>query len=398
MLCLVRPATGPDPVVVPRWVQLVLLPLAVLALYVVARAAGTVLLVFLIAAVIALILNPVVAFVQRTGLPRTGAVLGVFAACILTISGTAVLLSGPVVDQVGAFGRDVPALVDEANDALHELQLLFDREGIDVEIEAQGQTALATLQDRLLEGTGEVVALGGEILVQVVEVGFHLVLVLVLAIYMLIYGPGIGGLVRRIMPPGDGTPEDDFPTRAQRAVYGYVRGQLLFSLIMGTSAGAALWVFGTLGVFEAGRTYALAFGAWFGLMELVPYIGPVLGALPPVIVALLDDPLTAVWVALLFLALQQLEGHVVAPQVFGRTLRLNPLLVLFALLLGGEVAGLVGALLALPLAAVARETVEYLRRHVVLEPWAEPPTLRMAAPAPEPEDEDREPVGGGRER
>ena len=69
-------------------------------------------------------------------------------------------------------------------------------------------------------------------------------------------------------------------------------------------------------------------------MELVPYIGPILGAIPPVLVALFTDPISALWVALLFVGLQQLEGHVVAPQIFGHTLRINPLLVIFALLLG----------------------------------------------------------------
>jgi hypothetical protein len=64
-----------------------------------------------------------------------------------------------------------------------------------------------------------------------------------------------------------------------------------------------------------------------------------------------------------------IEGHVVAPNVFGRTLRLNPLLVILALLLGGQLYGLVGALVALPIAAVVRETVVYLRRHLVFEPW-----------------------------
>src|SRR5205085_6318265 len=167
-------------------------------------------------------------------------------------------------------------------------------------------------------------------------------------------------------------PEDDFPLRVQKAVFGYVRGQFIFGLIMGFSAGFALWIFGLVGIFPTGGRYALFFGVFFGLMELVPFIGPVLGAIPPVIVALFEDPLTAIWVALLFLALQQLEGHVVAPQVFGRALRINPLLVLLALLVGGEVYGIVGALVALPIAAVIRETIVYLREHVVLEPWGTP--------------------------
>jgi predicted PurR-regulated permease PerM len=78
---------------------------------------------------------------------------------------------------------------------------------------------------------------------------------------------------------------------------------------------------------------------------------------------------------LLCLALQQLEGHIVAPQVLGHALRINPLLVIFALTVGGAIYGLVGALIALPIAAVLRETAVYLRRHVVFEPWhAQPPS------------------------
>src|SRR5207253_224902 len=120
--------------------------------------------------------------------------------------------------------------------------------------------------------------------------------------------------------------------------------------------------------------YALAFGVFYSVMELVPYIGPILGALPPVLVALFTRPITALWVALLFVALQQLEGHVVAPQVFGHTLRINPLLVIFALLLGLTLYGVVGALVALPVAAVLRETAVYLNRHLVLEPWGRSPS------------------------
>ena len=96
-------------------------------------------------------------------------------------------------------------------------------------------------------------------------------------------------------------------------------------------------------------------------MELIPYIGPILGALPPVLVALFTDPISALWVALLFIGLQQLEGHVVAPQIFGHTLRINPLLVIFALLLGLQVHGIIGALIALPILAVLRETAVYLQ-------------------------------------
>jgi len=209
-----------------------------------------------------------------------------------------------------------------------------------------------------------------EALTLLVEASIALILVLVLAIYMLLYGERIGELVRSIVPRGDGTPADDFPTRIQAAVFGYVRGQLLFCTIMGTSAGVMLYALGSVGIFEDGKTYALFFGLFYGFAELIPYIGPAIGAAPPVLISLFGgEPLDALWLTIGFIALQQIEGHIVAPQVFGHSLRINPLLVIFALLMGGQLYGIIGAFISLPIAAILRETVVYMRRHLVLEPW-----------------------------
>ncbi len=359
----------PPRVVVPRWVQLVLLPLAVLALWALAKAAGKVLLIFVVAAVIALILNPAVAFLQRSRLPRGLAVLAVYLAFFLTLAGIGVLLANPISNQVRAFTHNLPHLVDEANRTIAGLQGDLHRLGIHVQLAEQGKTALQTLQNKLSKSGGSIVSFGGGLLTEAVSAGFDIVLVFVLSVYMLLYGTRIGKLVRRAMPTGDGTRSDDYPTLVQQAVSRYVGGQLLFSLVMGTTAGVALYIFGVLGIFPAGSRYAVVFGVFFGLMELIPYLGPFLGALPPVLVALFTDPISAVWVALLFLGIQQLEGHIVAPQIFGHTLRINPLVVIFALLLGQHIYGIIGALMALPILSVLRETAVYLNRHLTLEPW-----------------------------
>jgi putative heme transporter len=100
-----------------------------------------------------------------------------------------------------------------------------------------------------------------------------------------------------------------------------------------------------------------------------------------IIAAFSGEPIDAVWLIIAFTALQQLEGHVVAPQVFSQALRINPLLVIFALLLGGQLYGFVGAFIALPIAAILRESVVYFRRHLTIEGW----DLRAVPPAaPEP--------------
>jgi predicted PurR-regulated permease PerM len=369
-----------------------MLPVGLLALWALARAAGTVLLVFVVAAVLALILNPIVVGLQhRLRFPRGLAVFAVYIGLLVAVVGVGFLLANPIADQAQKFGRDVPHIVRDANARLHDVQTYFDKHGVNIELEKQGQTALQTLQKKVVGGTSDIVSFGGDLLTRMVEAGLGLILIIVLSVYMLVYGERIGRTVRGVMPPGDGTPEDDYPTRVQKAVTGYVRGQLLFSTAMGTGAGVSLWLFGVIGIFPDGRTYALAFGIFFGLMELIPFLGPILGALPPILVALFQDPLTGLWVALLFVALQQIEGHIVAPQIFSHTLRINPLFVIFALLIGGEIYGILGALIALPIAAIIRETVVYLRRHLVLEPWGTvSPTAELRLEQEQEDDETRE--------
>jgi predicted PurR-regulated permease PerM len=385
------PRRGPPaPVVVPRWIQLVLLPVSLFLVWALARAAGTVLVIFLVAGVVALILNPLVKLVERGRLPHGVAVFTVYIGLLIALVGVGILLANPISTQVENFQRDVPHITRSANRSLADLQQWLDDKGINLQIKAQGQDALTTLEHRVIRSSGSIVSFARDLVQQIVQTSFDLILILVISVYMLVYGSSIGRLVRSVMPPGDGTPEDDYPTRVQKAVSGYVRGQLLFSFIMGATAGVALWLLGITGIFPDGRRYALFFAAFYGLMELVPYVGPVLGALPPIIVALFSDPLTAIWVGLTFLALQQVEGHIVAPQVFGHSLRINPLLIIFALLFGYEVSGIVGAFIALPLAAIARETVVYLRRHLVLEPW-NAPTLQLGPGAPPPPPRDAPP-------
>ncbi len=369
-----QPSPAPEPprVVVPRWVQLVLLPIALVALWAIAKAAGKVLVIFIVAALIALILNPAVAFVQRGRMPRGLAVLAVYLAFFLTLTGIGVLLANPISNQVASFSRNVPHLIQQANRTLGELQSTLNQNGLHVHFIKQGHTALQTLGEKVVKGSSSIVSFGGGLLTEAVTAGFDLVLVLVLSVYMLLYGQRIGRLIRDVMPDGDGTPADDYPTLVQHAVARYVGGQLMFSLIMGATTGVALYLFGVLGVFPDGRKYAVVFAIFYGLMELVPYVGPIIGALPAMLVALFNDPISALWVGLLFVGLQQIEGHIVAPQIFGHTLRINPLLVIFALLCGLQVYGIVGALISLPILSVLRETAVYLNRHLRFESWDEP--------------------------
>jgi len=213
---------------------------------------------------------------------------------------------------------------------------------------------------------------------------FSLIVLIVVSVYMLLDLPRFGHRIDRRFPPHPGS--DSLLVRMEHSLVSYVKGQALVSLIIGTSAGVGIWLLGATGALPGGEKYALVFGAWVAITELIPYLGPWLGAIPPFIYAFVVHPLSALWVFLLFLGIHQIEGHIVVPNVMGSALRLHPLLVIFGLLAGGEIYGLPGALVALPILAAGRAVWEFFAERLELEPWERgggvPPVEVVEEPPP----------------
>ena len=132
----------------------------------------------------------------------------------------------------------------------------------------------------------------------------------------------------------------------------YIRGQLLLCLFVGGLATIALFIIGV--------PFALVLGIIAGLLEALPYVGPILGAIPAILVALLSDPGSAIWVAVAFLAIQQVENLLLVPRIAGKSVKLHPALVMVVLVIGNELAGFLGMLIAVPVAAVIRDLFKYL--------------------------------------
>jgi predicted PurR-regulated permease PerM len=195
---------------------------------------------------------------------------------------------------------------------------------------------------------------------------FSLILIVVISIYMLLDFERLESAIDRRFPPHGGLP---LTRRIERALAGYVRGQIILSTVIGASAGLGMWLLGAIGLVPGADKYALLFGLWTGIIEVIPYIGPWLAAVPPAVYALVVHPLGVVWVAALFVFIYQIEGHVVVPHVMANALRLHPLLVIFGLLAGGELYGLPGVLLALPTMAALRAIWEFFGERVQLEKW-----------------------------
>jgi predicted PurR-regulated permease PerM len=375
---------GAAKIEIPRWIQLVGLPIVLLLLWVVAGAVRHVVFLFLVALLIALLLSPVVRLVQRVRIPRGFAVALVylvFAVALVAAIGAlgTVLVSETktAAKRVDSYFTDVNGQTGQvaADQDVDRLQEWLNTHGLStIHVRKRGHDLVRDIRKHDVgKYTNKVVDFLEGAAISIGKLLFSAIVVLVVSIYMLLDFPRLAHTIDRRFPPHPGS--EALLVRMEHSLVSYVKGQALVSLIIGTSAGVGLWVLGAVGALPNGEKYALVFGAWVAITELIPYLGPWLGAIPPFIYAFVVHPLSAVWVALLFLGIHQIEGHVVVPNVMGSALRLHPLLVIFGLLAGGEIYGLPGALVALPLLAAGRAVWEFFAERVELEAWDKDGTL-----------------------
>jgi predicted PurR-regulated permease PerM len=404
MLVMAGPSAGATKIQIPRWIQLVGLPLLLLLLWVVAGAARHVVFLFLVAALIAFLLNPLVRGLTRVWIPRGFGVALVYLSFAAIVLAAGIAIGTVVVDQTRSSANRVNdyftvehgrAQETHADRDVDRFQVWLNTHRLGgVKIRKQGHDLVNRIREKdVTKYTGDVIDFVEGAAISTVKFLFALVLVVVVSIYMLLDMPRLHRAIDRRFPPRPG--ERPLLLRIEGALASYVRGQALLSFIIGASAGIGIYILGVTGLLPHAENYALVFGAWVALTEVLPYLGPWLGAIPVGIYALVVHPFSIVWVTLLFLGIHQIEGHIVVPNVMGSALRLHPLLVIFGLLAGGEIYGLPGALVALPLLAAGRAIWEFFGERVTLEPWAEGGAVpveveveqtRPVAPLPPPED------------
>jgi predicted PurR-regulated permease PerM len=370
--------SGPT-IKIPRWVQLVGLPVLAVLAFLLASTLGHVLFLFLTASVIAFMLNPLVRDLTRLKLPRGMAVTVVYLVFASVVTAILIAIGVVAFDQARNAADKIDEYVTEeqgdtgltaAEEDLDGLQAWLDDHGLeDVRVRDQVNDWIDSLGAGEISGYAQdAIAFAQGAAFSVVFLLFSLILIVVISIYMLLDMPRLERSIDSRFPPHDGPP---LTQQIESALWGYVKGQAILSTVIGTSAGVGMWILGRTGLVEGADEYALLFGLWTAFIEVIPYIGPWLSAVPPALFALFVDPISVIWVALLFLFIYQVEGHVVVPNVMASALRLHPLLVIFGLLAGGELYGIAGVLVALPTMAGLRAIWGFFRERVRLERWDE---------------------------
>ncbi len=351
--------------VVSTYFQYIMIAVGVFLLVVFVRQLTGVLLTFLMAAILAYILNPLVRRLERWRVPRVLAVVGVFAVLILAVVAALLVLIIPAVGQVQSLIQNPEAFVEQVNGLVGRARELpyvgervaqIDQEAITGFIQSNAPSAGQMLQG----ATGFIGGIFGAF-----GTALNLVLMLIVSIYLLLDRERITRAVLGAIPDTVRDQAIELFYAVERSLIKYLRGQLTLCVIMGLIGWA-------IAFFVIGR-YSLVIGLWVGLTEIIPVLGAFLGAVPAVLIALFVGGFDkALIVAGLFLVAQQIEGNILVPRIMGGSVGVHPLWVLFATLAGTALYGIVGAIFAVPAVAIVAATLRYLRTNLTFEHWGNP--------------------------
>lgn len=315
-----------------------------------------ILVLVLVAAILAAGLAPSVTFLERIRVGRRtlgrGWAIALTVVAVLAVVGlTLSVLVTPLVQQAGAFFDRLPEYLREAEEWLRKLRVRYPW----VPDASRWVARLPEQAESLAQYFGTAAGVFGRF----VSGLFTTTTVVVLVVYMLIEGPRLKQGFVRLFPP----PRRPLVIQVLDGVSAKFSGWLRGTFLMGLS----IFVMTTVGLIVLGMPYPFLLGLAAGVAELIPVVGPFLGAVPAVLVALFQPTWKLVAVVVWYVLAQQVEQNVLVPRIMSRAVGLSPLLAIFALLVGGALMGPLGVLLSIPVAAalqvVATEVVRVALPH-----------------------------------
>lgn len=299
-----------------------------------------IILIIVIALILAGTFSPVVAWLERRRVPRALGLGLILLGLVGTVVGLVALIVPALVGQITDAAENAPELRRQLADFMAGIPLL-DARAQQIR-DTEPSSFLATIGERGLGYAG--------VAVQALTYGL---ITVVLAFYLLADHERVQGFLFALLPRNYHLRTARILLDMETIVGGYVRGQALTSFLIGT------FTFITLTI--AGVPNAFALAVFAAAADLVPLVGAIIAVILPTLASLAQGPTIALGVFAALFVYNQIENHIIIPRVYGKTMRLSPVAVLVALLIGGQLLGLIGALLALPLAAGLRVLVEDLR-------------------------------------
>lgn len=300
-----------------------------------------------VAILIVVAIDPVVDFLQRKKIPRPVGVLAVYILLFSIVGLSISLLIPALTSQFADFSQKAPFFLQKIESIFESVKSFFQLHNISLDTAQLAENLnnrLATIPDAIFSET-----------VGFVRNIISIVVVLVMAFYMTVKENGIKKFIVSITPERHKDYAASLTERMQQKIGKWIQGQFFLML--------TIFILDFVGLYIIGIPYALPLAIFAGIMEIVPYVGPIVSAVPGIVLGLLISPLTGLATLLLYFFAQQFESHIIVPQVMKKAVGLNPIAVILALLVGVKLGGVLGAILAIPLATVISVFVGDLMRN-----------------------------------
>ena len=303
---------------------------------------------FIIGLLLAYMLNPIVCFLERNGLQRVWSIiiLYLFLFGFVIIGGSKLLTL--LIRDLEYFAQDLPQIVARINEVLIFIQSQYQNSTLPYSVRL-------AIDEALLQGETEMQQFIGQIVNSIITIARNSIGVAIspiLAFYLLHDWFEIKSKILLLLPSRWRAECILLFRDVDKVLSGIIRGQLTVACIVG--------IFVTSGLHFLQLKFALIIGILAAMFDIIPYFGPIIGATPAVMLAILESPWLTMKVIILFVIIQQIEGNIIHPKIIGDNLGLHPLTVIFFVFVGGEVGGLVGMLLGVPLAAIGKVFVGHV--------------------------------------
>lgn len=312
-----------------------------------------IIILFLFALIIASAIAPIVNCLEKIKIPRVIGTLLVYIIVIGILALIVYLIIPSIARDVKSLASTFPQYIEKISDKFDAIKNISSRYQAVVN---RIQDSLEELGNFLKGKTTSVLATAFGIFGGI----FSFILILIISFYISVLKKGVQRTLTAVIPIHYRDRVLDLWERAQKKFGRWLQGQVALGLIVG--------ILVYIGLSLLNIKFALLLAVVAGLLEIFPYIGPVLAGIPAIIIGFLQAPILGLWVFVLYVVIQQLENYVITPLVIGRVVGLNPIIVILALLIGGQLGGILGMILAVPLAAVFAEFLkDMIKRRKELE-------------------------------
>ena len=297
-------------------------------------------LVILLSVVIASGVEPAASWFQKRKIPRTVAVIFIYLIAFLFLGAIFYLIVPVIFSEFSSFSSNIelflekPSQLNILNDLLSGLPASVS--GLFQVFSSRAADYISGFTSGFFHATAKI--FGGAL---------SFVLIIILSFYLSVQKNGIENFLRIITPVQHEEYIIGLWLRARTKIGRWLQGQVLLGLLVG--------VLTFLGLTILGVNYALTFALLAGVFELIPVFGPILSAIPPTLIALVTNPLLALKIIILYIIIQQFENHLIYPLVVRKVIGLSPVLTIIGLVIGAELAGFMGMLLAVPIIAIIVE-------------------------------------------